>query len=332
VQKNDRTHFIMANGRLRRDANNLKFDRYDEEFNVISSKPLPIRAIDEIYIMAKVDIDTYTIAFIADNNILLHFFSPYGSFRGNLFPNTSNSVNKSGFVLLQQLRAFDDEKHRLYIAKQITKGHFLNGANNCKRYEVKFDIAKYLENLNSAKTINEIMASEGAYQQNYYKTWNSIIKNQRSFKFTSRSKRPPTDKINTLISYVNTRIYNIVLSEIYKTELDPRIGFLHEPNYRSLSLHLDIAEIFKPIIGDNIIFTMLNKNEITTKDFKTDSGRIRFTNEGIKKIELKIIKKMTQQITIGEQKLTWRQVIRREVNRLKRNIVETSEYEPFVLQ
>ena len=332
MQKNDRTHFIMANGRLRRDANNLKFDRYDEDFNVISSKPLPIRAIDEIYIMAKVDIDTYTIAFIADNNILLHFFSPYGSFRGNLFPNTSNSVNKSGFVLLQQLRAFDDEKHRLYIAKQITKGHFLNGANNCKRYEIEFDVDKYLNNLNNAKTINEIMASEGAYQQNYYKAWNSIIKNQRSFKFTSRSKRPPTDKINTLISYVNTRIYNIVLSEIYKTELDPRIGFLHEPNYRSLSLHLDISEIFKPIIGDNLIFTMLNKNEITTKDFKTDSGRIRFTNEGIKKIELKIIKKMTQQVTIGEQKLTWRQVIRREVNRLKRNIVETSEYEPFVLQ
>jgi len=139
----------------------------------------------------------------------------------------------------------------------------------------------------------------------------------------------PWGSLNALISYVNTRIYNITLSEIYKTELDPRIGYLHEPNYRSLSLHLDIAEIFKPIIGDNIIFTMLNQNEITAKDFKTDSGRIRFTNEAIKKIELNIIKKMTQQTTIGKQQLTWRQLIRREVNQLKKTICETREYQPF---
>ena len=331
MTKTDRTHFLVTNGRLRRQDNNLYFDRYDEENNIVSTKPLPIKGIDEIYLLGKIDLDSYSMAFIAHNNILLHFFSPFQSFRGNFFPSTSNSVNKSGFVLLQQLRAFDDEVHRLYLAKQVTKGHFVNGANNCKKYGVAFEVEQYLENLERAKDIGEVMASEGAYQKNYYQAWNSIIKNQRSFKFVKRSKRPPTDKINVLISYVNTRIYNIVLSEIYKTELDPRIGFLHEPNYRALSLHLDIAEIFKPIIGDNIIFGLLNKNEITAKDFKTDAGRIRFTNEGVKTIEKKIIKKMTEQTTIGEQRLTWRQVIRREVNRIKRNVVETSEYEPFVL-
>ena len=331
MQKSDRTHFLVNAGRLRREANNLKLDRYDEDLNVVSTKPLPIKGIDEIYILAKVDLDSYTMAFIADNNILLHFFSPFQSFRGNFFPNTSNSVNKSGFVLLQQLRAFDDEVHRLYLAKQVTKGHFVNGANNCKKYGIDFEVEQYLENLEQAKNINEVMASEGAFQKNYYQLWNKIIKNQRSFKFIKRSKQPPTDKINCLISYVNTRMYNIVLSEIYKTELDPRIGFLHEPNYRALSLHLDIAEIFKPIIGDNIIFSLLNKNEITAKEFKTDSGRIRFTNEAIKKIELKIIGKMTEQTTIGKQRLTWRQVIRREVNQIKRNVVETSEYEPFIV-
>jgi len=329
MTKTDRTHFLVTNGRLRRQDNNLYFDKYDEDDNLISTKPLPIKGIDEIYLLGKIDLDSYSMAFIAHNNILLHFFSPFQSFRGNFFPSTSNSVNKSGFVLLQQLRAFDDEVHRLYIAKQITKGHFINGANNCKKYGVLFDVEQYLDNLNQAKTIGEIMATEGAFQKNYYQSWNSIIKNQRSFKFIQRSKRPPTDKINALISYVNTRIYNIVLSEIYKTELDPRIGFLHEPNYRSLSLHLDIAEVFKPLLGDKIIFTLLNKTIITTKDFKTDSGRIRFTNEGIKKIEMSIIKKMTEQTTIGDQKLTWRQVIRREINHLKRNIVETSEYHPF---
>jgi len=320
----------MNSGRLRRQDNNLYFDRYDDEGEVTGAKILPIHAIDEIYILGKVDIDSYTIAFIANNNILLHFFSPYQAFRGNFFPNTSNSVNKSGFVLLQQLRAFDDTAHRLYIAKEITRGHIENGAKNCKRYRVDFKSAEYLEALDKAESIGEVMAAEGAFKKNYYQAWNHIIKDQRSFKFTARSKRPPTDKLNSFISYVNTRIYNIVLSEIYKTELDPRIGYLHEPNYRSLSLHLDIAEIFKPILGDNLIFTMLNKKEITAKDFVTNSGRIRFTNEAVKKIELKTIGKLTEQIKIGNQSLTWRQVIRREVNQLKKNICEYTPYKPFV--
>lgn len=330
MQKTDRTHFLMSHGRLRRQDNNLYFDRYDEEDNVIGTKILPINAIDEIYVLAKVDIDSYTIAFVANNNILLHFFSAYGSFRGNFFPSTSNSVNKSGFVLLQQLRAFDDPIHRLYIAREITRGHILNGVCNCTKYKVDIDSDAYIAAMDKATNINELMAAEGAFKKNYYQAWNGIIKNQQSFHFTTRSKQPPTDKINSFISYMNTRIYNIVLSEIYKTELDPRIGFLHEPNYRSLSLHLDIAEIFKPIIGDNIIFTMLNKKEIAATDFKTDSGRIRFSNEAIKKIELKIIQKMTEQVTINGQRLTWRQIIRREVNRIKKAVCEIGEYQAFV--
>lgn len=330
MQKQDRSHFILNAGRLRRQDNNIYFDRYDEDGHIVATKILPINAIDDIYILGKVDIDTYSMAFMADNNILLHIFSPYQSFRGNFFPNTYNSVNKSGFVLLQQLRAFDNPDMRLYLAQQITRGQMLNGAKNCEKYGTGFEVASYIEALEKAEDIPQVMAAEGSFKKAYYEQWNAIINDRRSFKFTVRSKRPPADKINSFISYINTRIYNVCLSEIYKTELDPRIGFLHEPNYKALSLHLDLAEIFKPILGDNLIFTMLNKKEITAKDFKTDAGRIRFTNEAIQKIELKMITKLTESITVGKQKLTWRQVIRREANQIKKTISEGLAYEPFV--
>ena len=244
MQKSDRTHFILSAGRLRRQDNNIYFDKFDDAGAVAASKILPINAIDEIYLLAKAQIDTYTMAFLADNNVLLHVFSPYQSFRGNFYPNTSNSVNKSGFVLLNQVRAFDDPLKRAYIAREITRAHILNDAANCKRYGVKFEVSPHMEALNAAADVPAIMAVEGAFQKLYYEKWNEIIADQKSFKFTVRSKRPPADKINSFISYVNTRIYNVCLSEIYKTELDPRIGFLHEPNYRALSLHLDLAEIF----------------------------------------------------------------------------------------
>lgn len=330
MQKSDRTHFILSPGRLYRQDNNIYFEKFDETGERASCKILPINAIDEIYMLAKVQIDTYTIAFLADNNILLHIFSPYQSFRGNFYPNTPNSVNKSGFVLLCQLRSFDDPIKRAYIAREITRAHIINDAANCKRHGVKFDTQPHIKALDAATNVPAIMAVEGAFQKLYYEKWNDIIADQRSFKFTVRSKRPPADKINSFISYVNTRIYNICLSEIYKTELDPRIGFLHEPNYRTLSLHLDLAEIFKPILGDTLIFNMLNKKEITAKDFQTDAGRIKFSNDAVQKIELKMISRLCETLTVGDRELTWRQVIRREVNKLKKCICEDAPYEGFV--
>ena len=329
MQKSDRTHFILSPGRLYRQDNNIYFEKFDETGAALASKILPVNAIDEIYLLAKVQTDTYTIAFLADNNVLLHIFSPYQSFRGNFYPNTPNSVNKSGFVLLCQLRSFDDPIKRAYIAREITRAHIINDAANCKRHGVKFDVQPHIKALDAATSVPAIMAVEGAFQKLYYEKWNEIIADQRSFKFTVRSKRPPADKINSFISYVNTRIYNICLSEIYKTELDPRIGFLHEPNYRALSLHLDLAEIFKPILGDTLIFNMLNKKEITAKDFQTDAGRIKFSNDAVQKIELKMISRLCETISLGDRELTWRQVIRREANKLKKCICEDAPYEGF---
>ena len=329
MHKSDRTHFILSPGRLYRQDNNIYFEKFDDAGATLASKILPINAIDEIYVLSKVQIDTYTMAFLADNNVLLHIFSPYQSFRGNFYPNTPNSVNKSGFVLLCQLRSFDDPIKRAYIAREITRAHIINDAANCKRHGVKFDVQPHLKALDVATNVPAIMAVEGAFQKLYYEKWNEIIADQRSFKFTVRSKRPPADKINSFISYVNTRIYNICLSEIYKTELDPRIGFLHEPNYRALSLHLDLAEIFKPILGDTLIFNMLNKKEVTAKDFQTDAGRIKFSNDAVQKIELKMISRLCETLTVGVRELTWRQVIRREANKLKKCICEDAPYEGF---
>lgn len=336
MQKTDRVHFLTTNGILRRKDNNIVFVKTDAEGQELESKYLPIEAIDELYILAKVVFDSETVAFLADNNIMLHIFTSYGAFRGNFYPNTPNSVNKSGFVLLSQLRAFDDPKHRLYIAKAITKAHLLNALNNLKNHNADegFDKSKLLDAIEKQENIDALMGVEGSFKKRYYEAWNHIIKNQRSFKFVERSKRPPTDKINVLISYFNTRIYNVVLSEIYKTELDPRIGYLHEPNFRALSLHLDLAEIFKPLIADRLIFAMLNREEITAGDFETDSGRIRMKKEMIKKIEMNFIEKLTSTIEVdfggSKQVLTWRQVIRREANRLKKCICEFSEYEGLV--
>ncbi len=331
VENTNRTHFIMENKYIKRKSNNLELYNVDKNGIPIaySRTSVPIKTIDELYILKKSYIDSETIAYLADNNIVIHFNSRNQRYVGSFYPSGKNSVNKSGFVLLQQARAFDDEKHRLYIAKQITFGHFKNMLNNLKFYKIKNKVEEKIESLKNCKSINEIMGVEGSAKKEYYENWNKIINNQKSFKFVTRTRRPPADKINVLISYLNSRIYSICLSEIYKTELDPRIGFLHEPNRRSLSLHLDIAEIFKPLIGDRVIFKLLNRNIIKDSHFEKDGILWKLTKDGIKIIELEIISKLSSIRYINDMKLNYRYIILKEINNLKRSIVEYTEYIPY---
>lgn len=108
------------------------------------------------------------------------------------------------------------------------------------------------------ENIEQLIAFEGQIKQTYFKAFSTIIDNPE-FQFESRTRRPPKDYINTLISFSNSVLYTQVLSEIYQTHLDPRIGYLHTTNFRRFTLNLDMAEIFKLVIGDRTIFSVLNK-------------------------------------------------------------------------
>ena len=109
------------------------------------------------------------------------------------------------------------------------------------------------------------MGVEGNIRRRYYAAWNVIV--NQEIKFEKRVMHPPDNMINSLISFVNTLIYTKVLSEIYHTQLNPTISYLHEPGVRRFSLSLDIAEVFKPLIGDRLIFSLLNRKQITEEIF-----------------------------------------------------------------
>lgn len=115
-----------------------------------------------------------------------------------------------------------------------------------------------MADMKKAGDINRLMLMEAKARRLYYAMFNEII-SDRAFAFTVRSKRPPKDPINALISFGNVWLYSRVASEIAKTSLDARIGFLHATGDRGESLNLDIAEIFKPLIVDRSIFTLINK-------------------------------------------------------------------------
>jgi CRISPR-associated endonuclease Cas1 len=120
----------------------------------------------------------------------------------------------------------------------------------------------------SARDTMELMALEGRIRESYYQSFNVILNLPEPFQ--RRERRPPTNPINALISFGNSLLYATTLSEIYRTQLNPTVSFLHEPSARRYSLSLDLSEIFKPIIVDRTIFKVVNERMIQMDDFDRD--------------------------------------------------------------
>ena len=129
-------------------------------------------------------------------------------------------------------------------------------------------------------------------------------------------------------------MYSIVLSEIYKTHVDPRIGYLHTTNDRRFSLHLDIAEIFKPIIVDRLIFTLISKKMITLKDFGRLEGGIVMSEKARKTFVEGFDERLRQ--VIRQRKIrrmvSYRRLVRMEVYKLEKHFLGDEPYEPFLAQ
>jgi CRISPR-associated protein Cas1 len=321
--------YIFKSGELRRKDNNIVIKGTDGELKNLKSE-----VIDEIYLLGEVSMNTKLLNFLAQKGIIMHVFNYYGFYSGSFFP---RETNISGYLLVQQVRSYDNYEKRLKIAKEILKAASYNVYRNLRYYNGRgIDLSvpmKEIESLSNkienGKSINEIMGIEGNIRKIYYATWNDIIK--QDIQFEKRVKRPPDNMINSLISFVNSLIYTTVLTEIYKTQLNPTISFLHEPGTKRFSLCLDLSEIFKPLIGDRMIFSILNKNQITEEDFEQKSNYLYIKENGKKKILMEYDKRLEQTIRHKElgRDVSYRFLIRLECYKLIKEIIGEKDYEGF---
>ena len=113
------------------------------------------------------------------------------------------------------------------------------------------------------------MGCEGRARAAYYQAFEKILKRD-DLEFQKRVRRPPDNMVNAMISYTNGLVYSSCLTQIYRSQLNPTISFLHEPGFRRFSLALDLAEVFKPILADRILFRLFNNRQLSEKNFAQD--------------------------------------------------------------
>ena len=323
------SYYLYRSGRIQRKDNTLEIVYKDN-----TKKSIPVERVDDIYVMTEFDFNTSLLNFLSQYGINVHFFNYYGFYTGTYYPKESLV---SGKLLIKQVESYTNKEKRLKIAKAFIEAASYNIYRNLTYYNNRGkDLSDYMKEIEFLRTqipltkdVQELMGIEGNIRKIYYNTWNIII--NQDIAFEKRVKNPPDNAINSLISYVNTIIYTRVLSEIYKTQLNPTISYLHEPSERRFSLCLDIAEIFKPIIGDRLIFSMLNKKQITEKDFEKGLNFLYIKDGARKEITKQIDLKL--QTTIKHKKLdrevSYEYLIRLEIYKIIKSLLEETEYEGF---
>jgi len=326
------TRYITSMGELSRKDNSICFRKNGKNVYI------PIENTKEIYCFNEISVNTKLLDFLSRNNVVFHFFNYYGYYCGTFYP--PNKYN-SGKLLVRQVEAYN--KNRLIIAKSIVRGIGINIIEILYHYykhekkeviiTIKWIRKEFLEALIKADNIKKVLAIEGELWFRFYNEFKIILPSD--FIMNKRVKRPPDNPINALISFGNTLMYTKTISAIYRTHLDQRISFLHEPSESRFSLSLDICEVFKPIIVFKTIFEVVNNRKI--KVDKHFDKRVNFCilNEDGKKIFIEAFEKRLESVFKHKKlnrKVSYRTAIKLDCYKLIKFILEGKEFVPFSLK
>lgn len=323
-----KNYYILKSGRIKRKQNTIYI------VNKEGRKAIPINDVKSLFVFGELDLNTKLLNFLSQNKIPVHFFNYYGFYSGSFYP---REKLLAGSLLVKQVSHYLDNTKRVEIAREIVNSATYNILQNLLYYKKSGkDVSKNIQDIENertsiadAKNIPELMGIEGRIRDVYYKAFDNILR--PGFQFERRTKRPPENMINCLISFGNSLIYTTTLSEIYHTQLNPTISFLHEPGERRFSLSLDISEIFKPVIVDRVIFNLINNRIIKEKHFDDELNYCYLNEEGRRVFLREYDEKLN--ITIKhrtlKRKVTYEHLIRIECYRLIKHIIGEKKYESF---
>ncbi|WP_304962966.1 CRISPR-associated endonuclease Cas1, partial [Thomasclavelia cocleata] len=302
IMKEDNEYHIINDGILTKKDYSILFESENQKVEI------PTEVTEHINIYSQIIFSSNFFNTLNQNNIKVSLFDQYDHYIGSFIP---INHHKSASILIKQVENYINKSKRLELAKKIIDGGTTNIITNLKYYNKRNDDIQ-LDNIiddlkickqemKTANTLEILLLQEARMRELYYSSYN-IILNNPEFKFTKRTRRPPKDALNAMISFGNTLIYQKIANEIYKTKLDIRISYLHSATRRYENLNLDISEILKPILVDKIIFSLINKRIIDVKvHFEKRNNGVYLNKEGKYIFIDQLNKKLNSIITINNK-------------------------------
>lgn len=251
----------------------------------------PSLSLGGILCFGRVSVSPFLMGYCAEQGIGLAFYTEYGRFLARV------QGRENGNVLLrrEQYRWADSDERatevaRLFVASKIANSRSIlqrerRNHGETERLKHAIDrLAVSLRRVRHAESVDEARGMEGDAANTYFSIFNELLKGS-GFAFGGRVRRPPTDPVNALLSFVYSLITQECVSALQGVGLDPYVGFLHKDRPGRPGLALDMLEEFRAPWADRFVLTLVNRQQIQSKDFDTDaSGAVKLKDEARKNI------------------------------------------------
>ncbi len=325
----DRNYHIFSDGRIERKDDTIRLVTEDDE-----KKYVPIENAEAFYLHGQIEFNTRLVSFLNKQGVAVHIFGWEDYYAGSIMPKRGQT---SGRTVVKQVRAYDDNAHRRQLAAAFVDGSIHNMRTNVVYYDSRgCELDVELGELEAAAArvdpeleIDELMGIEATARKAYYRSFNKIL--PAEFQLTRREYNPPPNEINSLISFGNSLVYANCVSAIRATALDPTISYLHQPGERRYSLSLDIADLFKPILADRVLFRLINRGQISHEDFETELGSCLLNESGRKTYSMAFEETLERTVDHPKlnRKVSYQYLLRLEAYKLKKHLLTGEDYKPF---
>lgn len=258
---------------------------------------LPAHMIESIVCMGRVLVSPPLLGYCAENGITVSYLSTGGRFLARVEGPVSGNV----LLRREQYRRSDDETACAAIVRNLLAGKIFNQrvvVNRALRdYQSELDEPaanalktvqqrqkRIIDQLPFEPQLNALRGLEGEAAQRYFGIFDHFIRNENPFmRFSGRNRRPPKDAMNALLSLFYTLLTHDCRAALETVGLDPAVGFLHRDRPGRPSLALDLAEEFRPLLGDRLGLSLINRKQLDKRDFRVmDNGAVLLTDEGRK--------------------------------------------------
>lgn len=270
---------------------------------------VPIHNLGSIVCFGNVLCSPFAMGLCGENNVTLSFLTENGRFMARVHGPVSGNV----LLRREQYRRADDPVSSAEIARSIVTAKIANSRIALQRTlrdrpdldgdralkTAVDDLQLYVKQLQEKATVDEIRGIEGHSSATYFRVFDTMISsNKEHFFFEKRSRRPPLDNMNALMSFLYTLLVHDVRSALEAVGLDPAVGFLHRDRPGRPGLALDLMEELRAYLADRLALSLVNRQQVKPDGFvKTESGAVTMDDETRKTVLVVWQKRKQEEIT-----------------------------------
>lgn len=307
---------------------------------------VPAFKVDALMVFGGVQLTTQAMAFLLEKGIDTSFFTIHGRLKGKLAPMESKNI----ILRVKQFERARQSTFRLQVARRIVQAKLMNARGLLLRYarnHPEADLGAAIDRLaalarqvEGTMGLGKVRGLEGHGAAVYFHAFTQMLRSELGF--DGRSRRPPTDPVNGMLSLGYTLVTHELTGLVSAHGFDPYLGFYHDLRYGRASLALDLVEEFRQPVVDNFVLRLANKRVMRAEDFtrRPEDGAVTLKPKAFKRFLAAYEQRMQRSVHIRthvpdydrDRKITWRDLFRYQVQKLAQAVKEDQEYQPLLIE